>query len=477
MANRLRTQAVLHVLLIAGTCLSTPAWAQPTPAQDALQARQDAAAAVIGVSAAQLEADYWIERARHADRVIYDAEQLATQNVVMLDNDPNLVDLAELPTLVEAEQVRAWVEARSVLPEQPLYDVAGKQGSARAMNRLVTALDLQNIPQTQVTRFGLVVRRADLRTFPTHLRVFNTPDDTDIDRFQEDALFPGTPVAVVHESRDGRWFFVVSQRYSAWIERDRVAIGERDEVLAYARRTPYLVVTGATAHTVFTPEAPAVSDVQLEMGSRLPLATDVALDQPLHGQVPYFGHVVELPVRGDDGSLSFAQAMVPRSQDVATAYLPYTRANLIGQAFKFLGERYGWGHSYNARDCSGFVSEVYRSLGVLLPRNTSAQAVSPALNRIAIEPGTSHAERVRLLRDTEPGDLVYIPGHVMMVVGHVDGDPYVIHDTAGMSLLGDDGRLQRLALNGVVVTPLLPMRSNAETSTIDRITNIQRVRP
>lgn len=477
MGNRTRTGLLLALLTLAAPCLADAAAARSAPAMDALQAQKAAAVDAIGIDEAQLDPDYWIRRADHAERIIYNDAQLAVQNASMRDDDPSLVDIAALSSSIDAAQVRGWIEARSVMPDRALYGADGKQIGSRATTDLLAALDLGKIPQTQSPRYGLVVRRADLRTFPTRTRVFSTPDDTDIDRFQEDALFPGTPVAVVHTSRDGHWVFVVSERYQAWLERDRVAVGTRDEVLAYAHRSPYLIVTGATARTVFTPEAPQVSDVQLEMGSRLPLATGVALDQPLHGQVPYFGHVIELPVRGEDGSLSFAPAMVPRSQDVATRYLPYTRANLISQAFKFLGERYGWGHSYNARDCSGFVSEIYRSLGVLLPRNTSAQAVSPALNRIAIEPGTSHAERVRLLRATEIGDLIYIPGHVMMVIGHVDGAPWVIHDTAGMSLQGDDGQLRRLRLNGVVVTPLLPMRSSAETSTVERITNIQRVRP
>nr|WP_233198757.1 MULTISPECIES: SH3 domain-containing protein [Luteimonas] len=324
-------------------------------------------------------------------------------------------------------------------------------------------------------RFGLVVRRADLRTFPTHLRVFRAPGDTDIDRFQEDALFPGTAVAVVHESRDDRWLFVVSERYAAWIERDKVAIGDREAVLDYARRGNALVVTGATARTVYTPENPAVSDVQLEMGVRVPLVADWPADRPLNGQVPYYGHVVELPVRHADGSLSFAPAMVPRSADVATGYLPHTRANVLRQAFKFLGERYGWGHAYNARDCSGFVSEIYRSFGILMPRNTEAQATTPALDTRVLEPGMPVAERLELLRETEVGDLLYMPGHVMLVIGHVDGEPYVIHDTAGVSLRTASGAVERLPLNGVVVTPLTPMLADATTSTIQHLTHIQRV--
>jgi cell wall-associated NlpC family hydrolase len=123
------------------------------------------------------------------------------------------------------------------------------------------------------------------------------------------------------------------------------------------------------------------------------------------------------------------------------------------------------------------VSEVYRSFGVLLPRNTRDQAISPALNRIELDPAMPHADRVKLLRETQVGDLIYIPGHVMMVIGHEDGEPYVIHDTAGMSYRQDDGTLRRLVLQGVVVTPLLPMMSDERHSTIERITNIQRVRP
>src|SRR5690606_32193801 len=168
------------------------------------------------------------------------------------------------------------------------------------------------------------------------------------------------------------------------------------------------------------------------------LLTSWTATEPLIGQHPGFGHAVEMPVRGEDGMLEFAPALIPHSADVAHDYLPLTKANLIGQAFKFLGERYGWGHRYNARDCSGFVSEVLRSFGLVLPRNTSAQSRSPGLDGVAIGPDTGHDERLRMLEQSEVGDLLFLPGHVMMVIGRVDDDLWVIHDTAGISLLGED---------------------------------------
>ena len=187
--------------------------------------------------------------------------------------------------------------------------------------------------------------------------------------------------------------------------------------------------------------------------------------------------MIELPARDKDGGLVLVPALMPRTQDVATDYLPLTRANVMRQSFKFLGERYGWGHSYNARDCSGFVSEVYRSFGVQLPRNTRDQAVSPALNRFAFSADDSHDKRVEVMKTLQVGDLVYIPGHVMMVIGQEKDGPYVIHDTTGITYRKTDGELTRAPLNGVSVTPLMPLLFNETQPTIDRITSIQRIRP
>jgi hypothetical protein len=425
---------------------------------------------VIGVTEAHLDPEFWVRRGGSAQRVVLDEEAIDAQNTKLKQLDRSVHDVEALPRTLMASDVRAWVEKLSDRPDKTLYDEQGRAVEASVLDALVANVNLEAIPAKQTTRFGLVVRRTDLRTFPTRLRVFSDPDGADIDRFQEDAMFPGMPVAVVHESRDGEWWFVVSPRYAAWISRHDVAIGTADEVFAYTHKQPYLIVTGASTRTVFTRERPEVSELQLEMGHRFPVLSDWPAEKTVNGQHPYTSHVIELPMRAADGSLHFTPALLPRTADVATDYLPLTRASLIRQSFKFLGERYGWGHSYNGRDCSGFVSEVYRSFGVQLPRNTRDQAVSPALNRIAFTADDSREKRLAVLREVQVGDLIYIPGHVMMVIGHDGGEPYVIHDTTGISYRDADGVVTRVNLNGVAVTPLLPLLAS------DRIYSIQRIR-
>jgi SH3 domain (SH3b1 type)/NlpC/P60 family len=433
--------------------------------------------AVVGVQQKQLTPAFWIARESNASKIVLDPHAIAAQNARLLELDPSVNNLDAMPPSLTAGKVRSWIENLSGYPDKDMFDAEGRKFDRPEFDALLRNVALETVPESQPTRYGLVVKRADLRTFPAPLRGYSSADDRDVDRFQESALFPGTPVIIVHQSRDGNWWFVVSSVYAAWVEKRFIAEGPAEAVLAYTRKSPYLVVTGATVKTVFTPERPEVSELQLDMGVRVPVIADWPQATPVNGQHPYTAHVIELPERASDGTLKFTPALLPRTADTSVDYLPLSRANLLRQGFKFLGERYGWGHSYNARDCSGFVSDVYRSFGVQLPRNTRDQAVSPALNRITFTDADDHERRLAVLRDLEVGDLVYIPGHVMMVIGHDNGMPYVIHDTTGISYRNGTGEVTRVQLNGVSVTPLTPLLFARRDSFVDHITSILRVRP
>lgn len=465
----LSPQAIIRMLVLTLALAASASNAAGTaPAEDAHR--------VISVQSRHLDPEYWVARLGPAAEQVYlDADAIARQNAELVRLDDSVRDVFALPDALDRARVRAWIVETSIRPTAARYRESGEVLDPAALDALEDALALDAIPSSQPTRFGLVVRRAALRTFPTAERVFSQPGDTDIDRFQESALFPGDPVVVTHRSRDGGWLFVVSPRYAAWIQADAVAVGDRAQVRAYREREPSLRVVDAVTHTVYTPERPEVSQLQLDMGVRLPLA-DWPPDAPVNGQHPLFGHVIELPVRGADGSLGFAPALLPRTAAVSADPLPLSPANLIRQGFRFLGERYGWGHSYDARDCSGFVSEVYRSMGVEVPRNTRDQSVSPALDKTLFSADDDHATRMGAVARLQPGDLVYIPGHVMMVIGRDNGITYTIHDTTGIGYTGADGGYVSVPLNGVVVTPLEPLMSGAGTSTIDRITSIVRIR-
>ncbi|MCC4601076.1 SH3 domain-containing protein [Xanthomonas melonis] len=434
-------------------------------------------AAPFAVDDAQLTPDYWSQRTPGAQVPRLSGAQIADFNARLLRDDASMHDLSRLPATLPGAAVRARIQALSAPPTRALYDAHGHRIAAARLAQWQRTLALDALPPQVAPRYALVVQRAALRTFPTSERVFASPDDRDIDRFQESALYPGTPVAVLHASADGAWRFVIAANYAAWIAADHIAEGSRTDVLDYAQHGARLIVTAAHVQTVYTPELPAVSALRLDMGSSLPLLTDWPPQQAVNGQSPIAAHVVQLPVRGTDGRLQRVPALVPRGADVRVGALPASDDALLRQAFKFLGERYGWGNDYAARDCSGFVLDVYRSLGIALPRNTGDQARSPVPHRVAFDAHAPPSQRTRQLAQLRVGDLIYIPGHVMLVIGHERGTPWVIHDVAGISYRSANGSVQRAPLNGVSVTPLLPLLATDGTPLVAHIVRIQRIAP
>nr|WP_226704265.1 NlpC/P60 family protein [Microbulbifer elongatus] len=356
----------------------------------------------------------------------------------------------------------------------PRYRVDGSLFSEEDYAVLDANVQRSVIPDQVPVRWGLVVSRGSMRSYPTDTRVLKNPGDMDLDRFQETGVFPGQRLAILHESADGEWWFAVNYHYAAWLPKRVVAMGERAAINQWHRQSPRLTVTGAKVRTNYNPVDPRTSEVVLDMGTSLPLLSAAEVGHNVNGQNPHASHIVALPVRNAEGELEFEPTLIGRAQDVTTGLLEYRPSLVLQQAFKFLGERYGWGHDYNGRDCTGFVGEVYKSFGILMPRNSGQQGKSDfaPTKRFAPE---DHAARAEAIASLQVGDLIYIPGHVMMYIGEVDGEPYVIHDVTGLSYYQSDESLYRGTLSGVSVTPLSPMRLSKDKSYIDGIYAIKTI--
>lgn len=427
------------------------------------------------LNAAQLAPDYWLARTETPDQILRTNAQIAATNAQLLNTLPDMLDLSTAPELYRQQELLTLIGLSSALPKAARFYSDGRQLTPEdfaryQQNMALDALSAKDGTKVQA-RYALVSSRGIIRAFPTLDRVFNEGMDSDIDRFQETAVFPGQPLQVLHYSQDQQWAFVRHYHYSGWLQVKHFALTDKKTALHFANSPDFLLITGAKVLTNFTAEQPDVSEVLLDMGVRLPLLKE--LPALVHDQNPAFSHVVQLPVRSQDGTLQLMPALIARSQDVRTGYLPLTRANIIRQSFKFLGERYGWGHDYNARDCSGFIGEVFKTFGVLLPRNTSSLGKQRFAAEIQLDNATD-TEKAQALSQTDTGDLLLIPGHVMLVLGRADdGQLFVIHSVNGLSYFQSNGQYYQSKLNGVSITPLLPLQLNQHTSYLQALYNIK----
>jgi len=422
-----------------------------------------------------LTPQFWIERTAAPDAVLLTPAQTASRRAAAYRPGGGFIDLTQLPTTLTRAQVTDWIKQAGQTPVKLAVDEDGQPVADATLRRLRANTATDRVAGSAPARYGLAVRRAPMRALPSADHYFAAADARDYESLTAGVLFPGEPVVIAHASADGQWLLVMTTQGPAWVAAMDVAEGPAQTVFAYAARSPDVVVTGDHVRTVHTPEAPPVSELDLDMGVGLPLA-DVPPDEPVNGASGYASRAVQLPVRRADGSLAFQAALIRRSAETAPGYLPLTRANILRQAFKFLGERYGWGHQFNARDCSGLVSEVYRSMGLLLQHSSALQGSGTAFPHRLFTAKDTHAERLRALRLAEVGDLIVVPGHVLMIIGHVDGAPYVIQDVP-YAVFDDPatGRRRKTKLNQVAVTPLLPLYADDTTLYVDAMTSLVHV--
>lgn len=430
---------------------------------------------VPDVRSKHLLVDTWQNKLKKADTPLMTQQQIAAHNAQLHASNPHVNNPLDLPDTLSKKQLLSKISRISKIPSSQRFNVDGDPVSKKDWQEYQQQLNLSGVKASNPVKFALITSRGALRTFPTYDRVLNKGMDADLDRFQESGVFPGQVAALLHISKDKKWGLVQNYHYLAWLELKHLALATKDAIQAFEQNTNRLVITGDKVFTNHVPNMPQVSEVQLDMGVNLPLLSAENFDHQLYGQNPYASYVVQLPTRDKKGKLKLLPALIARNQDVNIGYLPFTRTNLVKQAFKFLGERYGWGHDYNARDCTGFVGEIYKSFGILMPRNSGQQGSGAYGFNTRFNKQTKRSAKLDALKNLQVGDMLYLPGHVVMYLGNDNGQPWVIHDVKGLAYKNQQGKLQKGTLNGVAVTPLLPLQLSANADYLDRIYNIKRI--
>lgn len=408
---------------------------------------------IPGVSLDMLDPDFWIARNSEPDRIIMNSAQIEMFNRQNLRECDVLKDLRSFSRVVSGEKLRQMIEKVSSRPKSKRY-LHNQEVGDEYFADLEENLNLKNIARIVPVRYGITVRRTEMRAFPTFDRVFSEPDDLETDRFIETALYPVEPLVILHQSADRKWFLAQAYNYLAWVPVEAVAVAEKGRLFSYLANPCFLVVTGKGVLTAFNPVNPDISELQLDMGVRVPLASRDEIPLDIDGQHPAGNYVVKLPVRDAEGQLQFKLGLIAMADDVRVGYLPLTRRNIIRQAFKFLGQRYGWGGMFNTRDCSAFIMDNFRSMGVLLPRNAGEQGKMSIGIKHEFEKDMTLDQRKEIFANL-PATPIYMNGHAMLYLGRYDGDYYIIHDFAGFRAQNADGTMQSSKTRCVFVTPLL----------------------
>ena len=359
---------------------------------------------------------FWLTPA--GEKTIAASEHVAAMNKAMLSGA--MCDLSVFPATVSGLKLKEYLAHYTI--NDALY-VNGLPLSE------TSALELENdavgnIKTTNPIKYGVVTGRSNLRSFPTLEEAFETPADIHFDMWQETAVDPGEPALILHHNAKGNFVFVQLKSYRGWLPRNQVAVTDRTTWLKYVEPRDFAVVTDRLVN---------IKGLIYQMGARLPLVNGKLL----------------VPSRNSQGYLVSTEVPAAFNDSLHKGYLPFTRNNLLRMAFKHLGAPYGWGGRENSVDCSAFVQDVYKTVGVQLPRNGDEQAAAfPGVNMTNLNP----EERLRTIETLEPGSLFFTPYHVMLYLGEKNGHYYMIHAAGSYGVRDTKGNISKNMIMQTIVS-------------------------
>lgn len=368
----------------------------------------------------------WIEQCENPDTELMPVNEIQKMNEQTRKSCTALKDVLNHDLSMSGDDVLEMI-TNSFEVSLPKYDASGNEITDNQLYKIKMNRNLDAVSEIVNLKRGVTVQRTDVRTLPTDLEFYNYSYKQDHDRMQETELSAGSAVLILHTSSDGMFYFIQSYFYIGWVRADNIGIAQDTESInnwtLFAKllnmqenmidEIPFITITDALLN---------IDGVKLSMGTFLPLSQN---------QENKNFYKVLIPCRKSNGTLGLIEKDISINS-ACVGFAKYNMKNFYIQAFKYLGTPYGWGGMKDGVDCSGYVLNVFKSFGFIFPRNTGEQKDSVG-NQINTE-YMSDSEIKEILKENSAPTAIYIPGHVMLYLGEIDGDNIIIHAQGGFEV-------------------------------------------
>ena len=378
----------------------------------------------------------------------------------------NMYDLKNLPEVVDGislnEAIKKSSQADAAYYLGWTYLESTEKATQEDFDKIIENTQNPDALKEQKVLYGIATKRTELRTFPSHVAIWDDPADSDFDYQYLAAVRINEPVVITSKSKDGNYYLAKSICCSGWILADSVAIcKDKDEWISAwdIKNEDALVVWGDKVFTETSIVGADRSELMLTMGTVLELAKDINPNELIDNRAAYNNYAVWVPVRKDDGTYSKKLTLISEHKKVHAGYMPLTKENISKVVFSALGNTYGWGGSLNSDDCSGYMRNVYKCFGMELARNTTWQTSMP-MAKVDMQ-YMAKEEKIKFYDALPFGTILYFNGHEMMYLGSQNGKYYVI--SAVGTIMQPENPSVRQRIRSTIVNTLDIKRANGNT--------------
>jgi cell wall-associated NlpC family hydrolase len=299
------------------------------------------------------------------------------------------------------------------ITKKPIYRAKGSIIRPSIYNQWISNANYDSVDSKKYK--AITIRRTDVKSLPTSSAFYRDPKKTGegfpFDYNQNSALHINVPLYISHFSKDKRWAFVRASYSFGWVKTSDLALVGSDFIKTFKNNNYAMVIKD---NLRLYKDDKDISIVKI--GALFPISED---QQYL------------MASRDSKGRAHIEKVKVEKPNIIAKKPLPFTAKNVAMLAKEFYGEPYGWGGSYECRDCSATTRDFLGAFGIFLRRNSSKQAEDG--DSVSIKGLTKATKKKKIIKDAEPfRSLLYVPGHIVLYLGEYKGEPVIMHTYWGI---------------------------------------------
>lgn len=376
-----------------------------------------------------LQAEAFLDYQNGNDIILND-ENIKDLNIRLAQKELSLCDLEKYPQKIDKQYLINKINSAFTIVDDYNY-LDNDLINDNDKKILRDELNINNINDD--IKYGVVLRRSNIRTIPTNQGLYESLLSKKFDYLQETVVDPSTAVIVLHISKNNKFYYIQTSDYTGWVSSSNIALATKEDWLKYLKPQEFMIVTDNKKVIPFNGEM-----LIYQMGAKIPIIKKNGNDKFL------------MPYNGNKG-LEYYYLNINNSIGLNKGYLSYTTNNIVKQSYKMLGDVYGWGGLENSVDCSSFVQNIYKTVGIILPRNADQQENSLLVHDYSKMSSVAKKNDINKLTK---GSLLFMDGHVMIYLGSIDNEPYIIHALGSYSIKQDDNSMKKIPILKVVVSDL-----------------------
>lgn len=273
----------------------------------------------------------------------------------------------------------------------------------------------------KISHPAITIKNTLLRNAPSHEPIFysfsNPNEGYPFDYLSNSTLSINYPLYVSHLSKDGDFAFVQNDAVWGWVDTRDIKFMSQNDIN---------LIKNSNFITILKDKTP-VKNLDEEFIFYARVGALLMLNS--FDDNYFYGKVFT--------SKGLESYKIPKNS--ATNFPAILNTQNTKQIINsILGEPYGWGGFNYYRDCSLFTKDFMAAFGIWLPRNSKAQG--NMYKSINLDSFSNEQKLEQIKKYATPYlTILYMPGHVMLYTGIVDGKVSVTHNAWGLKT-ANDGR-------------------------------------